>query len=91
MGFYLELYCDTPDCPYGANQEGPQGTSRARIGAEAKRNGWRLIEGQWHCPGCVHDVLYPPGSAKRCETNITLADGSCAACGAYNGQRCQSG
>lgn len=56
MGFYLELHCDTQCCPHGGNEEGHQGTNRASIAAEAKRHGWRRINGCWRCPGCVADL-----------------------------------
>jgi hypothetical protein len=56
MGFYVELHCDTPECPHDGNEQGHQGTHKARIAADAKRHGWRKIDGRWRCPGCVAEA-----------------------------------
>lgn len=59
MGFYIELYCDTPECPFGNNQEGFSGTNRASIAADAKRHGWRKIGNSWRCKECLQVNHHP--------------------------------
>lgn len=60
MGFYVELHCDTVKCPHGCAEEGPQGTHKAKIAAEARRLGWRKIGGRWFCKSCVADRNWDP-------------------------------
>lgn len=56
MGFYVELWCDTEDCPHGSAEEGVQGNNRRSVSRDARAAGWRLIDGRWHCDGCVADL-----------------------------------
>jgi hypothetical protein len=56
MGLYVELWCDTTDCPHGANENGIQGNSRRSVTRDARAAGWRLIDGLWRCSGCLTDL-----------------------------------
>lgn len=60
MGWYVELHCDGPTgghCPYGAGEEGPQGTSIKNVSAEARRIGWgHDTNGRWRCTRCRQDL-----------------------------------
>lgn len=60
MGWYIELHCDTQDCPHGHDQEGPQGKSVKNVSAEARRIGWiQDLDGRWRCDGCASSFAAP--------------------------------
>jgi hypothetical protein len=59
MGFYVELWCDTPECPHGHGEEGIQGTNKRTVAKDARAAGWRKVDGRWLCHGCLDDLSAP--------------------------------